>query len=232
MYSAYQDREELEDNLYQEDGDSDVSEANSELEFHLYSQLHYFSNAGELDEPEPGAEENINRQESQEGGALEKTTDKDTKLRCTKQSNPTSSTDGHLKTKKDAKKKKSKIEPKIPKLLSSRFEEVIVIDSSPGVISISDDDSDDEDDASVCALKALKVKGSQTLQTSTPALQVEEIVRYSTTCIRTLHLRLEGHISSFFEVFLFNFVQVSSSSEMCLKKDKKGNAAKRQLTCR
>ncbi|XP_043970947.1 zinc finger CCHC domain-containing protein 7 [Gambusia affinis] len=168
MYSAYQDREELEDNLYQEDGDSDVSEANSELEFHLYSQLHYSSNAGELDEPQPGAEEENNRQESQEGGALEKTTDEDTKLRCTKQSNPRSSTDDHLKTKKDAKKKRCKIEPKIPKLLSSRFEEVIVIDSSPGVISISDNDSDDEDDASVCALK---VKGSQTLQTSTPAQQ-------------------------------------------------------------
>uniref|UniRef100_A0A087Y0X9 Zinc finger CCHC domain-containing protein 7 n=1 Tax=Poecilia formosa TaxID=48698 RepID=A0A087Y0X9_POEFO len=118
MYSAYQDREELEDNLYQEDGDSDESEANSELEFHLYSQLHYSSNS------------------------------------------------------EDAKKKKSKIEPKISKLSSSRFEEVIVIDSSPDVISISDNDSDDEDDASVCALKA---KGSLTLQTSTPAQQVEEI---------------------------------------------------------
>uniref|UniRef100_A0A3B5QM15 Zinc finger CCHC domain-containing protein 7 n=1 Tax=Xiphophorus maculatus TaxID=8083 RepID=A0A3B5QM15_XIPMA len=122
MYSAYQDREELEDNLYQEDGDSDVSEANSELEFHLYSQLHYSSNAGELDEPEPGAEEKNNRQESQEGGALEKTTDEDAKLRCTKQSNPTSSTDDHLKTKKDAKKKKSKIEPKIPNSESSESE--------------------------------------------------------------------------------------------------------------
>uniref|UniRef100_A0A3B3WTQ4 Zinc finger CCHC domain-containing protein 7 n=1 Tax=Poecilia mexicana TaxID=48701 RepID=A0A3B3WTQ4_9TELE len=110
MYSAYQDREELEDNLYQEDGDSDESEANSELEFHLYSQLHYSSNSGELDEPEPGAEEENNRQESQQGGALEKTADKDPELRSTKQSNPTSSADDHLKTKKDAKKKKSKID--------------------------------------------------------------------------------------------------------------------------
>uniref|UniRef100_A0A3B3UZD2 Zinc finger CCHC domain-containing protein 7 n=1 Tax=Poecilia latipinna TaxID=48699 RepID=A0A3B3UZD2_9TELE len=110
MYSAYQDREELEDNLYQEDGDSDESEANSELEFHLYSQLHYSSNAGELDEPEPGAEEENNRQESQQGGALEKAADKDPELRSTKQSNPTSSADDHLKTKKDAKKKKSKID--------------------------------------------------------------------------------------------------------------------------
>ncbi|XP_008410676.1 zinc finger CCHC domain-containing protein 7 isoform X1 [Poecilia reticulata] len=171
MYSAYQDREELEDNLYQEDGDSDESEANSELEFHLYSQLHYSSNAGELDELEPGAEEENNRQESQQGGVLEKTTDKDPELRCTKQSNPTSSADDHLKTKKDAKKKKGKIEPKSPKLSSSRFEEVIVIDSSPDVISISDNNSDDEDDASVCTQKA---KGSQMLQTSTPAQQVEE----------------------------------------------------------
>uniref|UniRef100_A0A3P9NK14 Zinc finger CCHC domain-containing protein 7 n=1 Tax=Poecilia reticulata TaxID=8081 RepID=A0A3P9NK14_POERE len=122
MYSAYQDREELEDNLYQEDGDSDESEANSELEFHLYSQLHYSSNAGELDELEPGAEEENNRQESQQGGVLEKTTDKDPELRCTKQSNPTSSADDHLKTKKDAKKKKGKIEPKSPNSESSESE--------------------------------------------------------------------------------------------------------------
>ncbi|KAM4750393.1 zinc finger CCHC domain-containing protein 7 [Anableps anableps] len=163
MYSAYQDRKELEDDLYQEDDDSDVSEANSELEFHLYSQLHYSSNAGEL---EAESEEENNSQESQQGDALKKTTDEDPELRCTKQSKPASSTNHHLKTKKVA-KKKDKNDPRSQKL-SSHFEEVIVIDSSPGIISISDNDTVDEDNAGVCALKG---QGSRKLQTSTPAQQ-------------------------------------------------------------
>uniref|UniRef100_A0A3Q1FHJ8 Zinc finger CCHC domain-containing protein 7 n=1 Tax=Acanthochromis polyacanthus TaxID=80966 RepID=A0A3Q1FHJ8_9TELE len=63
MYCAYQDREELEDDLYQEDeGDSDGSEADSELEFRLYSQLHYSSNPGELEEQEDGEEKEPDRE--------------------------------------------------------------------------------------------------------------------------------------------------------------------------
>ncbi|KAK5621563.1 hypothetical protein CRENBAI_001617 [Crenichthys baileyi] len=169
MYSAYQDREELEDDLYQEDDDSGVSDANSELEFHLYSQLHYSSNAGEMEELEAGAEEEYNGQETQQSNVLEKTTDGDPELKCTKQSKPTPSTNDHLKSKKVAKKKKGKIKPKDPKFSSSHLEEVIVIDSSPDIISVSDNDTaDDDDDFSVCALKG---QGSRQLQTSTPAQQ-------------------------------------------------------------
>ncbi|MEQ2286804.1 hypothetical protein AMECASPLE_006155, partial [Ameca splendens] len=169
MYSAYQDREELEDDLYQEDDDSGVSDANSELEFHLYSQLHYSSNAGEMEELEAGAEEEYDGQGTQQSNVLEKTTDGDPELKCTKQSKPTPSTNDHLKSKKVAKKKKGKIKPKDPKLSLSHLEEVIVIDSSPDIISVSDNDTaDDDDDFSVCALKG---QGSRQLQTSTPAQQ-------------------------------------------------------------
>ncbi|MEQ2266280.1 hypothetical protein XENORESO_015961, partial [Xenotaenia resolanae] len=168
MYSAYQDREELEDDLYQEDDDSGVSDANSELEFHLYSQLHYSSNAGEMEELEAGAEEEYDGQGTQQSNVLQKTTDGDPELKCTKQSKPTPYTNDHLKSKKVAKKKKGKIKPKDPKLSLSHLEEVIVIDSSPDIISVSDNDTADDDDFSVCALKG---QGSRQLQTSTPAQQ-------------------------------------------------------------
>uniref|UniRef100_A0A3Q2P7J3 Zinc finger CCHC domain-containing protein 7 n=1 Tax=Fundulus heteroclitus TaxID=8078 RepID=A0A3Q2P7J3_FUNHE len=105
MYSGYHDREELEDDLYQEDEASEASDANSELEFHLYSQLHYSSNAGEMEELEAGEEEDLDTWESQQADVLEKTTDGDPEQKSTKQSKPTSS-DDHLNTKKVTKKKK------------------------------------------------------------------------------------------------------------------------------
>uniref|UniRef100_A0A8C9RH75 Zinc finger CCHC domain-containing protein 7 n=1 Tax=Scleropages formosus TaxID=113540 RepID=A0A8C9RH75_SCLFO len=44
MFWGYQEREEYEDELYREDDSSSVSEVDSELEFRLYSQLHYSLN--------------------------------------------------------------------------------------------------------------------------------------------------------------------------------------------
>ncbi|XP_048053584.1 zinc finger CCHC domain-containing protein 7 [Megalobrama amblycephala] len=41
MFSGYQEREDYEDELYRDDADSSLSDADSELEFRLYSQLHY-----------------------------------------------------------------------------------------------------------------------------------------------------------------------------------------------
>ncbi|KAM9856986.1 LOW QUALITY PROTEIN: zinc finger CCHC domain-containing protein 7, partial [Aulostomus maculatus] len=53
----YQDRQELEDDLYHVDeGGTPGSEENSELEFRLYSQLHYSANADEPEEQEDGEE--------------------------------------------------------------------------------------------------------------------------------------------------------------------------------
>uniref|UniRef100_A0A3B3B931 Zinc finger CCHC domain-containing protein 7 n=1 Tax=Oryzias melastigma TaxID=30732 RepID=A0A3B3B931_ORYME len=49
IFSAKQNWEEWEDELYRDDENSEESVSKSELEFHLYSQLHYSSNAGELD---------------------------------------------------------------------------------------------------------------------------------------------------------------------------------------
>uniref|UniRef100_H3CFQ2 Zinc finger CCHC domain-containing protein 7 n=1 Tax=Tetraodon nigroviridis TaxID=99883 RepID=H3CFQ2_TETNG len=96
------------------------SEVNSELEFHLYSQLHYSSNAGEVAELVDAVEEAGSQGPQQPEQAL-----------------------------------------------PFPFEEVIVIDSSPEVISVSDDDSS-SDDTGVCGLKGQR---SEWRQTSTPAQQ-------------------------------------------------------------
>ncbi|XP_040002905.1 zinc finger CCHC domain-containing protein 7 [Xiphias gladius] len=171
MYCSYQDREELEDDLYQEDdGESEGSEANSELEFRLYSQLHYSSNAGETEEQESrGRGEG---QDSQQLEVTEKTSDAEGELEHTGEGGPPSPNISKLRHQMKKKKgdepekqKKGKSDPKGQRS-SSLFEEVIVIDSSPDVISISEDDS--ADDEGVCALKG---KGLHRLQTSTPAQQ-------------------------------------------------------------
>lgn len=186
MYCAYQDREELEDDLYQEDdGDSDGSEANSELEFRLYSQLHYSSNAGDLEEKEEEdgeeKEHNGERQGVQKHEAIEKIEDGDRELGSTSESQPPSPAIEELLKKKKKKgdkldkEKKKRSDAKAQQLPASFYEEVIVIDSGPDIISISEDDSDD-DDAGVCALKG---QGLHRLQTSTPSQQVEETVRCS-----------------------------------------------------
>lgn len=173
MYCTYQDRAALEDDLYQEDeGDSEGSEANSELEFRLYSQLHYSSNAGEMGEQEDSGE----KAEDQDGWQLtEKTADVNGEQDHTGESRPSSPNMSklrqHLKKKKGEKsdkQKKGKSNLKGQRS-SSLFEEVIVIDSSPDVISISEDDTADDDEG-VCALKG---QGLHRLQTSTPAQQVK-----------------------------------------------------------
>lgn len=184
MYSTFQEREELEDELYKEaEGDSEGSDAKSELEFHLYSQLHYSSNAGEVEELEDRGEK-VEDQNNQQPKVTETTAKGDKKLDHTGESSPPTPNVNklrqHLKKKKGDKRntqKKGKINPKGQRLLSF-LEEVIVIDSSPDVISISEDDS--ADDEGVCALKG---KGLHRLQTSTPAQQVEEIVLLSTLSV-------------------------------------------------
>lgn len=172
MYFSYQNHEELEDDLYQEDaGESEGSEANSELEFQLYSQLHYSSNAGELEEQESKGEK-AEGQNNQQPEVTKKTADGDGEVGHTVEREPvsldTSKLRQHLKKKKEkhVKQKKGESVSKGQRLSSSLFEEVIVIDSGPDIISISEDDTADDD--GVCAAKG---RGLQQLQTSTPALQ-------------------------------------------------------------
>lgn len=170
----YQDREELEDDLYQEDeGDSEASEANSELEFHLYSQLHYSSNPGEMEEQADRGEE-AESQDSLQIEVTKKTADEQKDPRKIWPRLPdVSLLQRNLKTKKKKaenanKGKKRKSNPQGHKS-SFSFEEVIVIDSSPDVISISDGDAF-SDDEGICALKG---QHSKLQQTSTPAQQVK-----------------------------------------------------------
>ncbi|XP_071393850.1 zinc finger CCHC domain-containing protein 7-like, partial [Centroberyx affinis] len=169
MYCSYQDRKELEDELYREEDeeDSEGSEVNSELEFHLYSQLHYSSNAGEREEQEDGGEKELKELE-----VTEKTAGSDGERKDSGQRHSVSGLRKHLKghtevqqkRRKLDKQKKRKADPKGQRSSSSFFQEVIVIDSSTDVISISEDDTDD----GVCAFKGQK---SRPLQASTPAQQ-------------------------------------------------------------
>lgn len=168
----YQDRGELEDDLYREDeADSDGSEVNSELEFHLYSQLHYSSNAGNIEEQENEGEE----AESQETLPLHLTEkpsegEREHTAESRPQSPHASDLERHLKKKKTKKKRDEQKKRKdIPKSqgASSLFEEVIVIDSSPEVISISEGDTADDSEG-VCALKG---RSARPLLSSTPAGQ-------------------------------------------------------------
>lgn len=170
----YQDWEELEDDLYREDeGDSEGSEDNSELEFRLYSQLHYSSNAGAVEET--GDEEG--EQDSEHLEKPEQIVNVDREQDKTGKSRPLSPDLSKLpqhkkKDKKPDKQKKGKSNPQVQRSLTSLMEEVIVIDSGPDVISISEDDSADDtaaaDEDGVCALKGRSLRR---LQTSTPALQ-------------------------------------------------------------
>lgn len=172
MYRAYRVGEEPEDDLYQEDeGDSEASEVNSELEFHLYSQLHYSSNAGEVAELVDTAEE-AGGQGPQRlevpSEAADGDEDNDQAEERQRLPPDTSNTSLNKKERKKSVKTKTKMHPG-KQDFPFPFEEVIVIDSSPEVISVSDDDSS-SDDAGVCGLKGQR---SQWRQTSTPAQQVE-----------------------------------------------------------
>ena len=204
MYSPYQGREELEDDLYQEEAndDSDGSEAYSEVEFRLYSQLHYSSNAGEM-------EDRGETPEDQDSQQPEVTVDADGDLVDTEDCGLPSSEQQLLKKKKVGEKrdkqKKGKSDPKGQRS-SSVFEEVIVIDSSPDVISISEDDT--ADDEGVCVMKG---QGLHRLQTSTPTQQVEDesdaliamyvdVFVYSPGHIVSLY-RLENDFSYIFDWF-------------------------------
>ncbi|TWW59371.1 hypothetical protein D4764_06G0009010 [Takifugu flavidus] len=167
MYSPYHVGEDLEDAIYQEDeGDSEASEINSELEFRLYSQLHYSSNAGDMGE----LVDTVQEAEGQVLQQLEATSepadgDKENEERRVL-SPDANNIDLNKKKIKQSIKKKRKTNPEKQNLTFS-FEEVIVIDSSPEVISVSDD-NDSSDDTGVCNLKQHR---SQRRQTSTPSQQ-------------------------------------------------------------
>ncbi|XP_061685678.1 zinc finger CCHC domain-containing protein 7 [Syngnathoides biaculeatus] len=145
MYCSYQDRQELEDDLYREDEEeSEGSEATSELEFHLYGQLHYSSNTGTTEgqdgEDRPRRELHASEKPTVTAVSVE--------LEDSAKKRKASLNDKRVKQKKE----KSCPQLRRP---SSGFEQVIVIDSGPEVITVSDDSSSSssDDDEGVCALK-------------------------------------------------------------------------------
>lgn len=122
MFSAYQEREEYEDELYGEKEPDDNSECDSDLEFRLYSQLHYGTD--DLKHPE-NLEEN---------------------LRSTDQETPQEAQPGQT----------GRVSPP---------DEVILIDSSSDVFTVSDNT---EEEDSVCAKKGQRSKGKQATPVSQP----------------------------------------------------------------
>ncbi|XP_030643587.1 zinc finger CCHC domain-containing protein 7, partial [Chanos chanos] len=115
MFSGDLDREEYEDELYREEDDSELSEPDSDVEFHLYSQLHYSAGPDGLEEqPDQGTIESDqpHAQQPQTGQKAQST-----------QPQPSS------------------------------LSEVIVIDSGPDVITLSDNTEEEDDDDGVCATK-------------------------------------------------------------------------------
>ncbi|XP_058240517.1 zinc finger CCHC domain-containing protein 7 [Hemibagrus wyckioides] len=128
MFSGYQEREEYEDELYAEEEHADVSEPDSDLEFQLYSQLHYCTENPEENQTSSGHE---TPQEPQPGRRVQP--------------------------------------PAAPP------DEVILIDSGPDVITLSDNT---EEEDSVCARKGQRSKGKGVALVSQPQhLRESEAVR-------------------------------------------------------
>lgn len=127
MFSGYQEWDEYEDELYAEEEHDGDSEPDSELEFQLYSQLHYCTDDVE-DHPE-------NRVENQ-GSAGHETPQEPRRVR-----NP-----------------------------SALPGEVILIDSGPDVITVSDNT---EEEDSVCARKGQRSKGKGVAPVSHPQVHYQ-----------------------------------------------------------
>ncbi|KAJ8000481.1 hypothetical protein DPEC_G00180580 [Dallia pectoralis] len=186
MFGGFEERLAMEDDLYGEEAESGGSEVdNSELEFRLYSQLHYSSNPGDrgLEEEEDG------QARGEETCRVKTGMQKEKKQKCTSKQQPTSSHDqsdrdlrqhlvGHSE---QINKKRQKVRPKSQQNVKQQrclstgnpksqrlFEEVVIIDlGSDDVITVSDNTEEDE---GVCNLKVCKSR-SAPLKSSTPALQ-------------------------------------------------------------
>uniref|UniRef100_A0AAV2LMI4 Zinc finger CCHC domain-containing protein 7 n=1 Tax=Knipowitschia caucasica TaxID=637954 RepID=A0AAV2LMI4_KNICA len=172
MYCGYQYYEQLEDDLYrEEDDDSKSSDADSELEFHLYSQLHYSSNAGDVSELEDERKD-IEEVSIQDDHNI--TTDADN-LGHQTENNLTSENQAVHGEKEKTSKNKKKRDTLKSQRASAVFEEVIVIDSGSDAIILSEDDSSDSSDNTegVCALKGRRLSK---LCTSTPAHEVKRVI--------------------------------------------------------
>ncbi|XP_026990727.1 zinc finger CCHC domain-containing protein 7 [Tachysurus fulvidraco] len=113
MFSVYQEREEYEDELYAEEEHADDSEPDSDVEFRLYSQLHYCTD--DLENHPENYEENSGHETPQEPQPGQR------------------------------------VQPP-----AAPPDEVILIDSDPDIITLSDNT---EEDDSVCARKGQRSKG-------------------------------------------------------------------------
>lgn len=163
MYCNYQDREELEDELYgeEEEEDSEGSEVNSELEFHLYSQLHYASdtrlvNGEDIEEEEEKKSKNSVSADPEQS---QPSHSKDELEECRQPKQDLLTVDNCKKGKAGGKCLRS----------SGTWEEVIVIDSGTDIV-YSEDDTE-----GVCSLKGQRSK-RRPLQSSTPAQQVQSLL--------------------------------------------------------
>ncbi|CAF92413.1 unnamed protein product, partial [Tetraodon nigroviridis] len=132
-------------------------------------QLHYSSNAGEVAELVDAVEEAGSQGPQQPEVTSEAADgDEDNEEAEERRTLPSDTSNTNLNKKERKKSIKKKTKANLgQQALPFPFEEVIVIDSSPEVISVSDDDSS-SDDTGVCGLKGQR---SEWRQTSTPAQQ-------------------------------------------------------------
>ncbi|KAK6324414.1 hypothetical protein J4Q44_G00037560 [Coregonus suidteri] len=175
MFGGYEDRAELEDELYGEESEgSEVDD--SELEFRLYSQLHYSSNPGEREEEEEEEEKRLSSSHGEKEGDGCKA-----KRRQPSQSHDHGNRDLRQQLLGDTEQKNQKVKGKTQRGTKQQrglsrgdpkgqrsFQEVIVIDlSHDDVITVSDNT---EEDDGVCSAKGQRSKTGP-LQASTPAPQ-------------------------------------------------------------
>ncbi|XP_055770933.1 zinc finger CCHC domain-containing protein 7-like, partial [Salvelinus fontinalis] len=171
MFGGYVDRAELEDELYGEESEGSEVDG-SELEFRLYSQLHYSSNPGEREEEEEEGEED-RRLSSSHGENPGEREEEEDGSKAKRQQPPKSHDHGNRDLRKhllgDTEQKKPKVKQKTQQGMKQQrglskgdprrqrlFQEVIVIDSGQDdVITVSDNT---EEDDGVCAVKGQRSK--------------------------------------------------------------------------
>ncbi|XP_023668343.1 zinc finger CCHC domain-containing protein 7 [Paramormyrops kingsleyae] len=141
MYSEYQEREEYEDELYKDEDGSSSSEVDSELEFRLYSQLHYCSSSRQQ-ENQNGLEGNWEGQQENRNG-LEGNREGQQENR-----------NGLEGNQEGQQENRNGLEGNREGQHENRQQQaVIVIDSGPEVVTLSDSTEDEE---GVCVSKGLK----------------------------------------------------------------------------
>ncbi|KAL0203906.1 hypothetical protein M9458_001924, partial [Cirrhinus mrigala] len=146
MFSGYQERDDYEDELYRDDADSSLSDTDSELEFRLYSQLHYGTEIQEDREDSREVQSSVPQTQTQQNSlppaspvdviVIDSGTDAITVSDNTEEDDSVCANKGQ-----SSKRSNSKLQPHLPKVQAGR--------ASPDDIVVLDSESDDSSSESV-----------------------------------------------------------------------------------